>query len=114
LAPKSVNDFNTTVTRGGDGWRLNGRKFYCTGSLAGDITFGPCRVDGSDEVRVFYTPTDGAGTFAWSSLSLLASTRIVPVAARLARGPHSGRPARNRRAFRKEWPSWNASPVPGR
>ena len=28
---------------GGEGWRLNGRKFYCTGSLAGDITFGPCR-----------------------------------------------------------------------
>ena len=57
VGTKSVNDFNTTVTRDGDGWRLNGRKFYCTGSLAGDITFGPCRVDGSDEVRVFFTPT---------------------------------------------------------
>jgi alkylation response protein AidB-like acyl-CoA dehydrogenase len=61
VGTKSVNDFNTTVRRDGDGWRLNGRKFYCTGSLAGDITFGPCRVDGSDEVRVFYTPTDAAG-----------------------------------------------------
>jgi alkylation response protein AidB-like acyl-CoA dehydrogenase len=50
VGTKSVNDFNTTVTRDGDGWRLNGRKFYCTGSLAGDITFGPCRVEGSDEV----------------------------------------------------------------
>ena len=58
---KSGYDVSTTVTRDGDGWRLNGRKFYCTGSLAGDITFGPCRVDGSDEVRVFYTPTDAAG-----------------------------------------------------
>jgi alkylation response protein AidB-like acyl-CoA dehydrogenase len=41
--------------------RLNGKKFYCTGSLAGDVTFGPCRVDGSDEVRVFLTPTDAEG-----------------------------------------------------
>ena len=40
----SVNHFNTTVRRDGDGWRLNGKKFYCTGSLAGDITFGPCQV----------------------------------------------------------------------
>ena len=58
---KSVNDFSTTVTRDGAGWRLNGRKFYCTGSLAGDITFGPCRVAGSDEVRVFFTPTSADG-----------------------------------------------------
>jgi len=57
----SVNDFNTTVTPDGDGWRLSGKKFYCTGSLAGDITFGPCRVAGSDEVRVFFTPTDAQG-----------------------------------------------------
>jgi alkylation response protein AidB-like acyl-CoA dehydrogenase len=61
VGTKSVNDFNTTVTRDGNGWRLNGRKFYCTGSLAGDITFGPCRVEGSDEVRVFYTPTTAEG-----------------------------------------------------
>jgi alkylation response protein AidB-like acyl-CoA dehydrogenase len=61
VGTKSVNDFNTTVTPDGDGWRLNGKKFYCTGSLAGDITFGPCRVDGTDEVRVFFTPTDAEG-----------------------------------------------------
>jgi alkylation response protein AidB-like acyl-CoA dehydrogenase len=59
---KSVNDFKTTVTRDGDGWRLNGRKFYCTGSLAGDITFGPCRVQGTeDDVRVFFARTDAEG-----------------------------------------------------
>jgi alkylation response protein AidB-like acyl-CoA dehydrogenase len=58
---RSVNDFKTTVTRDGDGWRLNGRKFYCTGSLAGDLTFGPCLVAGSDEVRVFVTPTTADG-----------------------------------------------------
>ncbi|GIF04844.1 acyl-CoA dehydrogenase family protein [Actinoplanes siamensis] len=61
VGTKSVNDFNTTVTPDGDGWRLNGRKFYCTGSLAGDITFGPCRVAGSDEVRVFFARTDAEG-----------------------------------------------------
>src|ERR1700685_3592907 len=61
VGTRSVNDFNTTVTRDGAGWRLNGRKFYCTGSLAGDITFGPCRIEGSDDVRVFYTPTDAEG-----------------------------------------------------
>jgi alkylation response protein AidB-like acyl-CoA dehydrogenase len=61
VGTRSVNDFNTTVTRDSDGWRLNGRKFYCTGSLAGDITFGPCRVEASGEVRVFYTPTSADG-----------------------------------------------------
>jgi alkylation response protein AidB-like acyl-CoA dehydrogenase len=61
VGTRSVNDFNTTVTRDGDGWRLNGRKFYCTGSLAGDITFGPCRVEDTDEVRVFVTPTTAEG-----------------------------------------------------
>jgi alkylation response protein AidB-like acyl-CoA dehydrogenase len=61
VGTKSVNHFNTTVTRDGDGWRLNGRKFYCTGSLAGDITFGPCRVADSEDVMVFFTPTDAEG-----------------------------------------------------
>ena len=61
VGTRSVNDFKTTVTKDGAGWRLNGRKFYCTGSLAGDITFGPCRIEGSDDVRVFYTPTDADG-----------------------------------------------------
>ena len=61
VGTKTVNDFNTTVTRDGDGWRLNGRKFYCTGSLAGDITFGPCRIADSDEVRVFFAPTNADG-----------------------------------------------------
>jgi alkylation response protein AidB-like acyl-CoA dehydrogenase len=61
VGTRSVNDFNTTVTADGDGWRLNGKKFYCTGSLAGDVTFGPCRVADSDEVRVFLTPTDAEG-----------------------------------------------------
>jgi alkylation response protein AidB-like acyl-CoA dehydrogenase len=61
VGTRSVNHFNTTVRRDGDGWRLNGKKFYCTGSLAGDITFGPCQVAESDEVRVFFTPTDAEG-----------------------------------------------------
>jgi alkylation response protein AidB-like acyl-CoA dehydrogenase len=61
VGTKSVNHFNTTVRRDGDGWRLNGKKFYCTGSLAGDITFGPCQVAESDEVRVFFAPTDAEG-----------------------------------------------------
>src|SRR5882757_8695780 len=38
VGTRSVNDFNTTITRDGAGWRLNGRKLYCTGSLAGDLT----------------------------------------------------------------------------
>jgi alkylation response protein AidB-like acyl-CoA dehydrogenase len=67
IGTRSVNDFKTTVTKVKDGWRLNGTKFYCTGSLAGDITFGPCRVAASspegdsDEVRVFFTKTDADG-----------------------------------------------------
>jgi alkylation response protein AidB-like acyl-CoA dehydrogenase len=61
IGTPSVNDFNTTVAKVDDGWLLNGTKFYCTGSLAGDITFGPCRVADSDEVRVFFTKTDADG-----------------------------------------------------
>jgi alkylation response protein AidB-like acyl-CoA dehydrogenase len=61
IGTPSVNDFNTTVTKVDDGWRLNGTKFYCTGSLAGDVTFGPCRVADSEEVRVFFTKTDADG-----------------------------------------------------
>jgi alkylation response protein AidB-like acyl-CoA dehydrogenase len=41
IGTPSVNDFNTTVSKVDDGWLLNGTKFYCTGSLAGDVTFGP-------------------------------------------------------------------------
>ncbi|WP_369226272.1 SfnB family sulfur acquisition oxidoreductase [Streptomyces sp. R39] len=35
---KHVRDFRTTLTRDahGDGWRLNGTKFYCTGALFAD------------------------------------------------------------------------------
>jgi alkylation response protein AidB-like acyl-CoA dehydrogenase len=70
VGTKSVNDFKTTVSRDAEGkWRLNGKKFYCTGSLAGDITFGPCRVSdtpladptGDDEVRVFFALTSDEG-----------------------------------------------------
>jgi len=62
VGTKSVNDFNTTVSRDPEGnWRLNGKKFYCTGSLAGDVTFGPCRVADSDEVRVFFCMTNDQG-----------------------------------------------------
>jgi alkylation response protein AidB-like acyl-CoA dehydrogenase len=62
IGTPSVNDFNTTVRKVDDGWRLNGTKFYCTGSLAGDVTFGPCRVADSDEVRVFFTKTDATAS----------------------------------------------------
>ncbi|MFI1565204.1 SfnB family sulfur acquisition oxidoreductase [Streptomyces sp. NPDC020490] len=38
LGTKHVRDFRTTLTREphGDGWRLNGTKFYCTGALFAD------------------------------------------------------------------------------
>jgi alkylation response protein AidB-like acyl-CoA dehydrogenase len=71
VGTKSVNHFNTTVTPDSDGWRLNGTKFYSTGSLAGDITFGPCQVADSDEVRVFFTPTRAQGVIIhddWSGM----------------------------------------------
>jgi alkylation response protein AidB-like acyl-CoA dehydrogenase len=62
VGTKSVNDFKTKVAQQEDGsWLLNGKKFYCTGSLAGDVTFGPCGVDGSDEVRVFFCMTKEPG-----------------------------------------------------
>ena len=62
IGTKSVNDFKTTLSRDDEErWRLNGKKFYCTGSLAGDLTFGPAKVEGTDEVRVFFAPTADEG-----------------------------------------------------
>lgn len=43
--PPGIYTFDTTLTRDGDGYRLNGRKFYSTGSLYSDVL----RITANDE-----------------------------------------------------------------
>jgi alkylation response protein AidB-like acyl-CoA dehydrogenase len=51
---------STRIERSGDGWRLNGRKFYTTGSLFADwITLGA--VDGAGEPIGALVPTKAPG-----------------------------------------------------
>lgn len=54
VGTRAVNEFKTTIRKEGSGWILNGKKFYCTGSLAGDIAFGPAMVEGTSDVMLFY------------------------------------------------------------
>lgn len=55
-----VRDFDTRLTPDGDGFRLDGRKFYSTGSLYADyLRIGVNDADGGQVVAVF--PADRAG-----------------------------------------------------
>jgi SfnB family sulfur acquisition oxidoreductase len=36
IGTKHIRDYRTTLTRSGEGWLLNGTKFYCTGALFAD------------------------------------------------------------------------------
>ena len=61
VGTKFINEFKTTIRKEKSGWVLNGKKFYCTGSLAGDLAFGPAVVEGTSEVRIFYVDIKGPG-----------------------------------------------------
>lgn len=40
VGTKTIFDFKVRIRPDGDGWRINGSKAYCTGSLGGDVIFG--------------------------------------------------------------------------
>jgi SfnB family sulfur acquisition oxidoreductase len=63
----------TTLTRSGDGWVLNGKKYYATGSLGATWIAVAARIVGTDPAHgatVFVRPTDPGVTLnleAWSA-----------------------------------------------
>lgn len=58
---KHVRDIRTTLSRHGDGWRLNGEKFYATGSLFADYLAVLARVETDDSLHVAWIRADAAG-----------------------------------------------------
>ncbi len=69
---KHVMELRTRLTRSpdGDGWRLNGRKYYCTGALTAQwIPVMTAAED--DRLRVAYVPRDAPGVEVledWSAM----------------------------------------------
>lgn len=58
---KTVFDFKTTIRKSADGsWKLNGTKFYCTGSRAGDVIYVAC-VDGDERDAADTSPQADLG-----------------------------------------------------
>lgn len=59
---RHVMDLRTRLTRTAedDGWRLNGRKYYCTGALTAQW-IPVMTADEQDRLRVAYVPRDAAG-----------------------------------------------------
>ncbi|GAA1789482.1 SfnB family sulfur acquisition oxidoreductase [Planosporangium flavigriseum] len=61
LGTRTAVESSLTMSKDGTGWLLNGRKFYCTGSLAADLLV----VTGSDpatqEHRLAFVPVDTPG-----------------------------------------------------
>ena len=45
----------------GGGYLVDGQKFYCTGSLGGDYLYATAVIDGTEDVRLVFVPTDAPG-----------------------------------------------------
>jgi alkylation response protein AidB-like acyl-CoA dehydrogenase len=61
IGTKTSVQSSLTISRDGDEWLINGRKFYCTGSLAAD-EFVVTGVDpATEEHRLAFVPADTAG-----------------------------------------------------
>jgi alkylation response protein AidB-like acyl-CoA dehydrogenase len=57
----ALGTLNTVLTRRGDNWVLNGRKFYATGSVFSDYTRVSAALEGEDGRRFAVVATDAAG-----------------------------------------------------
>lgn len=57
----ALGTLNTVLTRSGEGWVLNGRKFYATGSIFSDYTRVSASLDGEDGRRFAVVSTDAPG-----------------------------------------------------
>ena len=58
---KHVRDIRTTLSREGDGWRLNGEKFYATGSLFADYLAVLARTEVDGSLQVAWVRADAPG-----------------------------------------------------
>ena len=63
VGTKTIMEFRTVVRRHGDGTRrINGKKFYATGSLAGDFMYVVALTDDAEpELTICWLDTDAAG-----------------------------------------------------
>ena len=61
LGTKNIFEYAVKLTPDDDGYRLSGRKFYCTGSLGADVMYVTAVIDGTDQLRLVLMPTDTAG-----------------------------------------------------
>ncbi len=63
VGTKTIMEFRTTVGRNDDGeFRLNGKKFYATGSLAGDFMYVVAVTDDPEpQLRICWADTDAPG-----------------------------------------------------
>lgn len=61
LGTKNIFEYSVKLTPDGDGYRLSGRKFYCTGSLGADIMYVTAVIEGTDQLRLVLLPTDSPG-----------------------------------------------------
>ena len=61
LGTKNIFEYSVKLVPDGDGYRLSGRKFYCTGSLGADVMYVTAVIDGTDELRLVLMPTDADG-----------------------------------------------------
>lgn len=62
LGTKHIFEYRVRIRPDGpDEYLLSGDKFYCTGSLGGDEMFVTAVIDGTDELRLVFVPTDAPG-----------------------------------------------------
>ena len=61
LAGKNVLDFQVKIEPDGSDWRVNGKKFYCTGSLAGQEFYVNGVVPGTESVLLAFVSTSTPG-----------------------------------------------------
>lgn len=61
LGTKNIFEYSVQLTPDGDGYRLSGRKFYCTGSLGADVMYVTAVIAGTDQLRLVLIETGAAG-----------------------------------------------------
>lgn len=61
LGTKNIFEYSVQLTPEGDGYRLSGRKFYCTGSLGADVMYVTAVIAGTDQLRLVLIETNAPG-----------------------------------------------------
>lgn len=61
LGTKNIFEYSVKLAPEGDGFRLSGRKFYCTGSLGADVMYVTAVIAGTDQLRLVLLDTYAEG-----------------------------------------------------